>query len=55
MKKRAFVVFICAICFVASLVAAGFLGLSSTGAMHRLHSRPAPRLISHVSVTMNMS
>lgn len=45
MKKRAMLVMLCAICFVASLVAVGCVGIVSTGALNRMHTMQSKLIV----------
>lgn len=45
MKKRAIVVMVCAICFVASFVVMGCFGLTSTGMMDRMYVSQSKQLV----------
>ncbi len=45
MKKRAIVVMVCAICFVASFVGMGCFGLTSTGIMDRMYVSQSKQLV----------
>ena len=45
MKKRAIVVMVCAIGFVASFVIIGYFGLTSTGMMERMYVSQSKQLV----------
>lgn len=45
MKKRAIVVMVCAIGFVASFVIMGYFGLTSTGMMDRMYVSQSKQLV----------
>ena len=45
MKKRAIVVMVCAIGFVASFVIIGYFGLTSTGMMDRMYVSQSKQLV----------
>ena len=45
MKKRAIVVMVCAIGFVASFVIIGYSGLTSTGMMDRMYVSQSKQLV----------
>ena len=45
MKKRAIVVMVCAICFVASFVIIGYFGLTSIGIMDRMYTSQSKQLV----------
>ena len=45
MKKRAIVVMVCAIGFVASFVIIGYVGLTSTGMMERMYVSQSKQLV----------
>ena len=45
MKKRAIVVMVCALGFVASIVIIGYFGLTSTGMMERMYVSQSKQLV----------
>ena len=45
MKKRAIVVMVCALGFVASFVIIGYFGLTSTGMMERMYVSQSKQLV----------
>ena len=45
MKKRAIVIMVCAIGFVASFVIIGYFGLTSTGMMDRMYVSQSKQLV----------